>query len=179
MEEFLIGTGIALLMALLAWSDSIRGWHKETLEAEKKFYDERNIKGIQIKSLLRSNSVASEKLVMLASLLNSNAITENTDIDFINRFNHLDTMRNRLSRCYSVKYIMVILLAFFFIVSGFINLFLDDSAIINLFGLLLPADYILISVCILSSLLVLIFSVFLDNFERDFRDTLAKIEEDL
>ena len=37
MEDFLIGTGIALLLVLLGWSEQIKSWHKDTIETEKQF----------------------------------------------------------------------------------------------------------------------------------------------
>jgi len=177
MEEFLIGTGLVLFMALLAWSDKIKNWHKETREIEMHFCETRDIKWDQIRALIRNDTSANKKLDALNKLISSESLKEKRDINIIGSLINLDDLRNKLISRYKIKYVVVIILTFIYFVSGIINLVIDDTKKIEILKFQFLADYTCVFICIVISLGSLIYVICLNSLEGRYRNEFMHIEE--
>ncbi len=65
MEEFLIGSSLAILLALIALSDSIRSLHKDTLDLEKEFSKDRELDLRKIRRIIRTQSTTGNRITAL------------------------------------------------------------------------------------------------------------------
>jgi len=176
-EEFLIGTGIALLLALLGWSEQIKSWHKDTMETEKAFCEERNINWSQIRQLIRTDAPAVKKLKVLGNLLKIEALTNIQDVNLIGEFMNLDKKRSKLEDLYKIKYKLVLIMTFLFLLSGIINYFVDERCKIETFIINIPTEFIPICICVLFSIGLLCFNTYLTSIESKYKDELLNLME--
>lgn len=171
-----MGSGLAILLGLLAWSDKIKSWHKETMEAEKEFCNKRKIDWNQIRELTRGES-SEKKLLALSKLLNTKSIKDKKEVEIIDQFSSLSNKRDRLKKLYSVKYALVIILAFLFFISGTVNLFIESTNKLTILKFIFPAEYISICLCILYTLAVLFFIIYLNSKDSEYRNELINVAE--
>lgn len=175
MEEFLIGAGLALLLALLAWSDSIRRLHRETLELEKDFSKNRTLDLRRIRTIIRTEVSPEKKIIALNKLLNSAKLKKTEDIDIIEQLSILDSDRRSLENLYNKKYRLVILLTHLFLICGIINYFIDDSSFFNIFCLSIKTEFISIFTCIFFLYLILHFVMYLNNVENKYKEKIKNL----
>lgn len=175
MEEFLIGAGLALLLALLAWSDSISNLHKDTLELEKDFSDKRGLNLRKIRTVIRSTITAPERITALHNVISSATLKEHVDVGIINELCVLDSDRRSLENLYRVKYRFLVVLTHLFLISGTINYFLDDSCSFTIIGFSIKAEFLPIISCLLFLYLNLIFTTRLNKLENDYKAQLNNL----
>ncbi len=169
MEEFLIGTGVALLLALIGWSEQIRSLHRETLKAERDFSEKRNINWDHVRKIIRGTAPAKEKIVALNKLLREKSVLKKDDIKIINQFYNLGKKRIDIEKLYNIKYILILVLTFLFFISGVINYFIESCSEFKLFGLKVPTEFICIFSCVGFSIGILCFVIHLNNNEKAYR----------
>lgn len=177
MDEFLIGTGIALLLVLIGWSEQIKSWHKDTREAERDFSRERNIKWNKIRPLLRTNTSAIKKLKALNALLKEKSLQEVQDVNIIGKFISLDKKRAEIESLYKIKYRLIFALTISFFLSGIINYFIADNSRIKILIVQIPGDFFAIFFCMLFSVCLLCFNSHLTNNERKYKNELINLME--
>lgn len=175
----MIGTGIALLLALIGWSEQIRSLHRETLEAEKEFSKKRNMEWSHVRKIIRGTAPAKEKILALNKLLREKSVKRIEDIQIINQFYELDKKRIELDKLSNVKYRLILALTFLFFTAGIINYFIESCIRLKILGLHIPLEFIPIMACILFSMGILCFVIYLNNNDREYRkefvDLLEKI----
>lgn len=179
MEEFLIGAGLALLLALLAWSDQIKNLHKETLDLEKEFSQNRSLPLRKIRKIIRSESRPAQRISAINNLLKNSEIKEKKDIEIINSLINLDPDRLNLEKLNKRKYRLVIALTYLFIISGMVNYFIIDTSSFNLFCLQIKLDFIAISACIVLLLLIITFTAYLNKIENNYKEQLYHIIDEI
>lgn len=179
MEEFLIGAGLALLIALLAWSDQIQSMRHETLEAEKYLYEKRKIDWKNIKKLIRKNATPEEKLSALNEMLTKQSVDNISDINIITHFRTLYNKSKYLERLYSYKYRLVIVLTALFFLLGFVTFFLSDEGNLCFIGFNLNVKILPVLICILFALITLFFIIYLNIKETNYRTDFMNLMEDI
>ncbi|MBV6419580.1 MAG: hypothetical protein DAHOPDDO_00803 [Ignavibacteriaceae bacterium] len=179
MEEFLIGGGLALLIALLAWSDQIQSMQRETREAEKYLLEKRKINWIKIKKMIRKEANPTQILETLNELLTKESFENIDDINVITHFKSLLKKSNQLEHLYTVKYILVIVLTASFFLSGFISFFLNKNCLICILTFSLNLKFLPVIICILFSLFVLSFVIYLNIKETKYRSDFINLMEDI
>jgi hypothetical protein len=179
MEEFLIGVGIALLIALLAWSDQIQSMQRETQEAEKYLDEKRKINWKTIKKLIRRNASPEEKLSALNEMLTKQSAENISDIDIITHFRTLYNKSRFLERLYLVKYLLVIFLTFLFFCMGVVSFFISNESTFCLFNISLKVKLLPVLICILFSISILIFTIYLNFQEKKYRTDFINLMEDI
>lgn len=175
MEEFLVGAGLGLLLALLAWSDSITNLHKETIELEKDFSENRQLNLRRIRTIIRTELSPAKRITQLNELLNSAQLKGAEDIDIIDQLTILDSDRRSLERLYKIKYQLVIILTHLFLLSGIINYFIDDNSSFNIFCLSFKTEFISILSCILFLYIILLFIIHLNNVEHKYKEKIKTL----
>jgi len=179
MAEFLIGTGIALLLAIIAWSDQIRNLHKDTVEAEKYLFENRKLNWKYIRLLIRKKGTPEEILDAINIILKDKSDSEIKDIRLIYTFNELDNKRKRLERLYNKKYYLVFILTFLFFSSGIAELFIKSCNKIWILGLEIASELVPVFICILFSFAILIFVILLNRDEARYRDEFVKTMDEI
>lgn len=172
MEEFLIGAGLALLLALIAWSDSIRILHKDTLALEKDFSIKRDLDLRKIRLLIRNETALARRITTLNTLVYSSKIDKRQDIDIINQLINLDKDRRKLERSYRIKYALIIILTNLFFASGITNYFINDKSKLSLYIARINVEFIPIIICILFIYVILFYILHLNKTENKYKEKL-------
>lgn len=179
MIELLFGAGIAMLIAILAWSDQISSLHKDTLEAEKLMFTKRNVDWRLIKSILKNINDPNETLKKLKDIFDKSSSKSFENIKIIYQFRSLDRQSRRLKVCYQIKYFLIILLTLSFFVGGTIAYFTSGSKYLCLLNTKVSQNSLPGMFCILFSVAVLIYIVFLNlkefNYRNNFIDLIDQI----
>ncbi len=175
MEEFLIGAGLALLLALLAWSDSIRNLHRETLEIEKEFSQKRKLNLSKIRTIIRTEGDSVKRIKALNELIKNANIKEVTDVNIIEQLINLDSDRCQLEKKYEVKYCLVIILTHLFLISGIVNSLIKDTSTLKILCILINAEFISILLCLSFQYYILFFLVRLNNIEKKYKTDLNNL----
>jgi hypothetical protein len=179
MEQFLIGTGIALLMVLIGWSEQIGNLHKDTMEVEKEFSNDRKVKWSKIRPLIRSNSTPEQKLKALNIIVEESNFQDTKDIDIMGKLSELDEKRCQLESLYNIKYILILCLTSLFFISGTINYFISASCKTNLFWFEIPTEFIFIFICVIFSFGILFYNIYLNSAENKYKDKLIQLKDQL
>lgn len=175
MEDFLIGAGLAFLLALLAWNDSIRNLHENTLDVEKDFSTTRNLNLRKIRTIIRGEKDASKRIAELNKLTKTTKLSNGEDIGIIEELINLDKDRHSIEKLYKTKYRLVIILTQLFIVSGIINYFIIDEKAFNFFCVHIKIEFIPILVCLIIIYIVLYFVIKIYNVENKYVDKLKSL----
>lgn len=175
MIELLLGAGIAMLIAILAWSDQISSLHKDTLEAENLMTTKRNVDWKLIKAILKNISDPNETLKKLKDIFDKSSSKSFENINIIYQFRSLDRQSRRLKVYYQIKYYLIIFLTLSFFVGGTIAFFISDSKYLCLFNTKISQNSIPGIFCILISLVVLIFIVCLNYKEFNYRNNFVDL----
>ena len=179
MEEFLIGASLALLLALLAWSDSISTLRKDTLELEKDFSRERKLNLRRIRTIIRTEMDVAKRITALNELINSTELKKAEDINIIERLSNLDSDRHQLEILHEIKYLLVIFLTYIFLISGIINYFIGETCSIDIFCLSVNAEFIPILACLLLVQLVLFFVLYLNYVENKYKNEVRYLLDEI
>ncbi len=179
MDEFLIGTGVILLLVLIGWSEQIKSWHKDTVEAERDFSMKRNIKWEKIRPLLRAQTSPIKKLKALNALLKEETLQEVQDVNIIGKFISLDKERGKIESLYKIKYKLIFALTISFFLSGTVNYFIEDNCKIKILIIKIPGEFIPIFICVLFSVCLLCFNSHLNSAERKYKDEFINLMEKL
>jgi len=179
MEELLIGAGLALLIALLAWSDQILSLHKETVEAEETLEKKRSLNWKLIKVLLRKNPEPKQILATLNKMLTKESKDSLEDIQIIHTLITLEDEAKKLERLYKKKYIFVVILTSLFFIGGIITWLINPCKKFEIIGLIIKYNYLPFLGCILFSLFILIYIVYLNFRESEYRTQFIQLLEEI
>lgn len=179
MEELLFGSAIALLIALLAWSDQIRGLHKETLEAESTLLTVRGINWKIIKRLLRKKEEPDVILAELNNMLNKGSSQNLNDLQIILNFRKLDHRLQYLELLNDLKYYLVIVLTALFFISGIILPNIKECSSFFIFKWKIFYSSLPLIVCMIFCGALLAFLVYLSIIERKYRIEFVSVMEEI
>lgn len=175
MSEFLFGAGLALLITLLAWSDQLRSLHKDTLEAEKLMSSKRNVDWRLIKSVLKDVSEPNETLKQLKEIFDKSSSKSFENIKIIYHFRFLDRQSRRLKVFYQIKYYLIILLTLGFFIGGIVTFFISEQKFLCLFNTTILFNRIPSIICVLFSVVILLYIVFLYFKEQNYRNNFVNL----
>jgi hypothetical protein len=179
MIELLFGGGIALLISLLAWSDQIRGLHKETLEAEQILLDNRKIKYREIKKLLRKKESPEVILNKLTEVLKKNSTENIIDLELILKYRSLDRKLQKLELLSNLKYYSIIGLTACFFISGTVFPTINNCSTFNILNITVHFSNIPFIICMLLCGSLLGFLVYLNIIEKAYRMEFDTVMEEL
>lgn len=172
MEEFLIGAGMALLLALIAWSDSIRSFHKDTLDLEKEFSVNSNLDLRKVRVIIRNYSNAAKRIAELNKLVQTK---KHIEFGIIDELIKLDTERQSLERRNNNKYWLIIILTNLCIVSGIVNYFIGEDSSFCIFNLSIKTQFIPILICVIFIYITLYNTVSIYKAEQRYSEKLNNI----
>lgn len=179
MEELLFGAGIALLISLLAWSDQIRGLHKETLEAEQILLDNREINYREIKKLIRRNEPPQLILDKLTEIIKKDATENIIDLKLILKYWDLDRKLQKLESLSNVKYYFIIGLTACFFISGTVFPIINACSTFSILRITIHLSNIPFIICMILCGLLLAFLIYLNIIEKSYKTKFDKVLEEM
>lgn len=158
---FLFGSGFALFIALLGWSDQIRGIDKDTREMERLFMEDSGIHKRQFRCIVKPES-PDQQLEVLTELVNAGKIKTVDTVRLLRAFTDWKCEWSKIEKLSVWRYNLTILLTFALFASGTTSLFTTPTGVKHLFlfvvrtemlVLLLPMGFVLLlfAVILLSS----------------------------
>jgi hypothetical protein len=124
---FLFGSGLALLVALLGWSDQIRGINKDTREMEHKFLGTTKVDRRVFLSVVKPAS-PDEQLAALTEILTSGKLKTVAAVEVLQIFQTWHRNWTTLERLSVWKYRLSVILTYALFAAGVLSLFVDPHA---------------------------------------------------
>lgn len=170
---FFLASGFALFIALLGWSDQIRGMTQDTQELEAEFLDLTKIKKIEFLQVIRPVT-PTDQLEALTAIWTSGRLKAVPAIEVLGLFNEWNSILQRVEQTSRLKYNLTFVLTLCLLGSGLLSLVFglvgicSTNAVVQLL-LLFP------SVSLIGVLLVIIIRA--NSHEQDFRALLQSISD--
>ena len=179
MVELLFGAGIALLISLLAWSDQIRGLHKETLEAEQILLENRKFNYKEIKKLIRRSESPQVILDKLSEVIKKDSTENIIDLELILKYRNLDRKLQKLESLSNLKYYLIISLTACFFISGIVFPTINSSITFTFLCTTIHYSIIPFIICMLFCGFLLGFLVYLNIIEKVYRSEFDTVMEEI
>jgi len=122
-SELLIGIGISLLIAILAWGDQIRSIQKDTRELERELKDMKGLPWKDIKILTNQTSTSTEKQTSLSNLMKKRKLKSKDLPKLLELFENLNTSKKKLRDVNMFKYNLSFYTTIVFLICGGLSLF--------------------------------------------------------
>jgi len=129
---FLFASALALFVALLGWSDQIRGIDKDTKELEARFLAETGIEKRDFLCVVKPK-LAGEQLAALTKLMASGKMQSHVKVDLLSAFKAWNKEWSRLERLSVWKYNLTVVLTLALFLAGTLSLFTHPSDQVRLF----------------------------------------------
>lgn len=144
---FLLGSGFAVFVALLGWSDQIRGLTRETYELQADFLKQYNLTKAELLPAIRAET-ADEQLQAFTALMQTNKL-EAAGVRLLPLFRAWTQQHRRLDRMQSWKYRLTVALSLVFFAAGIlvifgcpevIAIFPPAAVLASIFGLIIATN---------------------------------------
>jgi hypothetical protein len=154
---FLFASGLALFVALLGWSDQIRGIDKDTRELEQRFLEDSGISKRDFLRIVKPRS-ADEQLLALTEIVNAGRIRTRSSAELLRTFTAWNVQWSKIEKLSSIKYNLTIALTIVLFVTGVGSLFTSPMQRIRIFSLSLRVELIILMlpIAVISILFVII-----------------------
>jgi hypothetical protein len=154
---FLFGSGLALFIALLGWSDQIRNIDQDTKELERRFLDHSGIRKSDFLRIVKPKS-PDEQLEALTAVVSEGRIKTRASATVLQTFKRWNTQWSRLELLHTWKYALTIALTIVLFAVGIVSLFTTPVQEVNLRVASMRAEMLLLVVplAVIGALLTLI-----------------------
>jgi hypothetical protein len=161
---FLFGSGFALFIALLGWSDQIRGIDKDTREMERLFMEDTGIHKRQFHCIVKPES-PDQQLEVLTELVNAGKIKTADTVRLLRTFTDWKSEWSKIEKLSVWRYDLTILLTFALFVSGTTSLFTTPTGVKHLFVFAVRTEMLVLMLPM--GLVLLLFAVILLSARRE------------
>lgn len=131
---FLLGSGLALFVALLGWSDAIRGINNDTRQLEEKFLATTHVDRPVFLSIVNPQS-PDEKLAALTQILVSGNLKTVASVEVLKIFQNWHKHWKAMETLAAWKYGLSLSLTYVLFAAGLLSLFVDPRAEVSIFNL--------------------------------------------
>jgi hypothetical protein len=161
---FLFASALALFVALLGWSDQIRGIDKDTKELEARFLEETGIEKRDFLCVVKPK-VPGEQLATLTKLMNSGRIQSKVKVNLLSAFKAWNKEWSRLERLSVRKYYLAVALTMAFFFCGVISLFTHPSSQIRLHFFSVRCEMLVLALPM--TLVAILLGIIIDGSRRE------------
>jgi hypothetical protein len=126
---FLLGGGFALLIALLGWSDQIRGAQEKTRTQEREFLQSYGFRWRELRKIVRSSEhhTAEDRLRAVLRVLTAGGLDRSDDVKLFQLIRDLDLTRSKLEKSYNVRYWTVFSACLEMLICGVLSIWFRDT----------------------------------------------------
>ncbi len=173
---FLFGSGLALFVALLGWSDQIRGIDKDTRELENTFLTATGVDKRQFMSVIKASTPQAE-LKALTVVMCSGKLRNPNYVQLLDIFKTWHEDWTHLQHVSSHKYNLTIALTIAFLLSGILSLHTDANRYIDFAGLLIREELLVLFCPVLLMGVLMGIIIYSSTKETALKDLLMKISD--
>jgi hypothetical protein len=154
---FLFGGGLAIFIALLAWSDQIRGIDKDTKELEQRFLEHTGIEKRHFLRIVKPES-PDDRGLALTEVLTAGRIKSRDSAEVLRIFTTWNREWSRIVCLSAWKYYLTITLALVFFLAGIGSLFTDPTRQVPLIFITARVEMVILVIpaIVVASLLVIL-----------------------
>jgi hypothetical protein len=161
---FLFASALALFVALLGWSDQIRGIDKDTKELEARFLEETGIAKRDFLCVVKP-TLQGEQLLALTKLMKSGGMQSHVKVDLLSAFRAWNKEWSRLERISVWKYNLTVALTLALFVAGTISLFTHPNDQVRLHFFSARAEMLVLTLPM--SLIVVLLGIIIYGSRRE------------
>lgn len=179
LSSFFLGTGIALITALIGWSNQIKETQTETKRLEKLFTTKLNLKYPDFKKTVSSQSLESIEdeifscLTLYKKIISKNVKQSGNNLKILNKFPIVEEKFSNLKKKYNLKYLTSLWLGITSLIVGTSMYIIEEFYTENL--LLSNKIYFIIATIPIILLIILIYSLFsIHSSEKKFQEYISK-----
>ena len=173
---FLFGSGVALFVGLLAWSDQIKGMDKDTNALEGTFLTVTKLEKRQFMSVVKA-STPQEELKALTAVWRTNLLVTPNYVVLLDIFKTWHEDWNHLQHVSSYKYNLTIALTISFFLSGILSLHSNPNRCIAFFSFLVREELLILMCPVLIMAVLMGMMIYSAIKEKDLRDLLIQISD--
>jgi hypothetical protein len=157
---FLFGSGLALFIALLGWSDQIRGIDKDTKELEHRFLEKTGIQKREFLDIVKPESPDAQ-LLALTQVMTTGRIKSKDSAELLRTFTAWNSQWSRIERLSAWKYNLTITLTSTLFVVGVASLFITSTQQVRLYGISVRTEMavLILPILLIGSLLAIIICI--------------------
>jgi len=171
-----LGGGVALFVALLGWSDQIRGINRDTLDLEQKFLKATQINRQIFLSVVKPVS-PEHQLSALTQILASGKLKTVQAVEVLQIFQTWNRKWEALEKLAAWKYRLSIALTYCLFCGGLLSLFLKPGAQVSIFHIRTSALFLILLVPMLGFLAILTMIAVANSRETYFHGLLKSLAE--
>jgi len=145
---FVFASGFALFVALIAWSDQIRGMAREAKEMERGFLQKHGLTREQFRSVLKPADPF-EKLSGLTDIMKSGKLKTALDVAALGHFEEWLALSDRLRVLHSWKYWLTVALTISLFAAGLASVFVSGRGALAVAILVFFPSLLLVAVLVL------------------------------
>lgn len=124
----LLGSGIALLIALLAWGEQIRSLTKDTRDLERQFQEQHRIHGKAFRIITNTSAQPKDRIYELTQIMTGDIAPDADQLALLTLFTDWKPLARNLRESYDLKYRLTLLLTTLFLLLGFLSLWLPGQS---------------------------------------------------
>jgi hypothetical protein len=173
---FLFGSGLALFVALLGWSDQIRGINSDTKNLATTFVEKTKISRKHFLSAVKPAS-PDEQLIALTALMVSKKLTTVPNVELLSKFKQWNEQWGKLESLSSRKYDLTMALTMSLFLAGVASLFTNASSRFHIRNLSARVEVLLLIVPLLIVAALICILILASRQERLFKELLNEIED--
>jgi hypothetical protein len=175
---FLFASALGLFIALLGWSDQIRGINRDTKELEARFLIETGIDRRDFLSVVRPK-VQGEQLAALTNLLRTGRIQSKTKVDLLPAFKSWHCEWSKLERVSGLKYGLSIALTIAFFLAGLASLFTHPADRVRLHHFAVRSEMLVLTLPLALVAILIGIIIYESKRERTLRAYLDSLADEL
>jgi hypothetical protein len=173
---FLFGSGLALFVALLGWSDQIRGMTNDSRDLERQFLQATGLEKKQFKDVINAKG-PNEALKALTVVMRTGKLKNANSVQLLTVFKDWNRDWNHLEQITNQKYNLTIALTISFFLSGIATLYMNPKAGLAI-GNFICSDELMILLCPFVLMAILIgMIIYIAARERALRKLLILISD--
>ena len=173
---FLFGSGVALFVALLGWSDQIRGINNDTREIETRFLDATQIDKSVFLSIVRPKT-PDEQLVALTEILVSKKPRTAAAVEVLPIFQEWHQKWTSLESLSAWKYRLSVYLTYTLFASGFLSALVNPNIVVSAYYFHARMIFFILVIPMAGFLVILTIVAVANYKESHFRELLNLLSE--
>jgi hypothetical protein len=173
---FLFGSGVALFVGLLAWSDQIKGMDKDTRDLENNFLTVTKLDKKQFMSVVKA-ATPQEELKALTVVWRSNLLHSPNYVLLLGIFKTWYKDWEHLQSVGTYKYNFTVALTISFFLSGILSLHSNPNRFLAFWNLFVREELVILMCPVLIMSILMGMMIYSSSKEKTLRDLLIQISD--
>ena len=173
---FLFGSGLALFIALLGWSDQIRGINRDTRDLETRFLQTTGIQKADYLSIVKPTS-PEERLAAITEIMASGKPKTVAHVEVLKIFTEWHGAWTKLEALSVWKYRLAVILTWTLLLAGTVSLGTYPGSAISVSLFRIRIDFLILAAPVILVMAILVIMSIANHRESHFLELLSSLTE--